>query len=45
MLVLRDTHSIIGGNWRHLNAKHGMEVGIKAGMKSIRMCVNLSEYV
>ncbi len=37
---LNVTHSIMGGNWRHLRSKYRMEECnvIKAWMKSVRMC-------
>ncbi len=43
---LNGTHSIMGGNWRHwgLNMKCNVMLW-KVGMKSVRMSVNLSEYV
>ncbi len=35
--------ALMGGNWRHLRSKYGMEECNV--MKSVRMSVNLSEYV
>ncbi len=44
---LNDTHSIMGGNWRHLKSKYGMEECnvLKSWDEKCKNDVNLSEYV